>query len=106
MTRDFVFTLTVVGQNFNLWDMINATIVDKTLSNSGFVPKMVKELEVQNLTAGSTIRRSSSPIATTGFEITSGSWDINRSSTHDIDLTSKNFKTDVAGAQIYVQIIF
>lgn len=104
MERDWTFTLTNAGQVYNLWyDLILPTITDRTFGNSPYVPGMVAELETQNQTAGANITRRTS--TTGGFQLSSGSWDINRSMSNIIDLKRYNFVTDTGGAVLYVQVI-
>lgn len=45
MVRSWAFTLPNSAVSYNLWDLIDATITDKTFSNSPYVPKIVDELQ-------------------------------------------------------------
>jgi hypothetical protein len=106
MTRDWVFTLTTPGLWYNLWTLIqaDASFTDPTFSNSPYVPSSVSELKFQNQTAGSVVYRSDNKLEA-GFQLTSYSWDVDRSGGHNcIDLKNTNFSTNLAGSKLYVKI--
>lgn len=106
MTRDWTFTLPLAGTWYNLWsDLIvqDPSFVDRTFSNAPYVPNMVCELKFQNQTPGATITRSDSK-RESGFQLTGGSWDVDRSQSNAIDLNNMNFQTDTAASVLYVKI--
>lgn len=104
MTRSWSFSLTDPTKWYSLWnDLIAPTITDKTFGNSPFVPSTVCEIEYQNQTPGAIIEKSDSR-KQAGFQLTGGSWDVNRSNRNDIDLKNVYFKPDTNPTVIYVSI--
>jgi hypothetical protein len=105
MTRDFTFVLTAANQWYNLWnDLITKdSSYDATASYGPFVPSAVCELKFQNQVPGVNIYRSDSKLES-GFLLTGGSWDVDRADRNSIDLKNNNFKSDTAGAKLYVKI--
>ena len=105
MTRDFTFTLATANVWYNIWSLIksDASFTDLYFGNSPYVPNMVCEFKFQNQTPGANIYRSDSKLEG-GFDLTGGSWDRDASNLNSIDLNNQNFKTDTAGAVLYVKI--
>ena len=105
MTRDWLFILPNAGVWYNLWTLITSdpTFLNSTFSNAPYVPSTVCNLKFQNQTPGANIYRSDSKLEG-GFQLTGGSWDEDRAPVNAIDLNNNNFKSDTAGAKLYVKI--
>src|SRR5271163_4761075 len=105
MTRSWNFTFIAANTVYSLWSLIQAdkSWSDPTFSNSAYVPNQVCEYKFQNLTDGANFFRADSK-KEAGFQLTSGSWDVDRSDRNNINLMNEYWSTDTVGAVLYVKV--
>lgn len=106
MVRSWSFNITNLNTWLNLWDDLitkDPSFTDRTFSKAPYVPSMVCELKYQNTSPGTTVEKSDSK-KEAGFQLTGGSWDVDRSDRNAINLKNVNFKVDTNPTVLYVSI--
>ena len=106
MTRDWTFTLTNANQWYNLWaDLISkdTSFQDASFGNAPYIPNMCCEIKFQSTTTGVNISKSDSK-EQSGFKLSGLSWDVDRSTSNNLNLNNYNFMSDTASGTLYVKI--
>lgn len=103
MTRDYTFTLPMAVNN--LWSLINATITDPTFTDSSYVPKIVRSVNLQIPTSnavGTSVQLTS---GTGSTEILRGdSYPFGSSEGLTVDLSKYSVTPSVANVVVNVHI--